>query len=83
LIVKVEQVRTPARIVMAAFMTSSICLGSLTGLLALSQFWVLGAIMIWIAWGERWFAEQVPSDSFNRAGGKARAGGSHKAAYQD
>lgn len=56
LIVKVEQARTPARVVTAAFMTTSICIGSLTGLLSLSQFWVLGAIMMWIALGERWFA---------------------------
>lgn len=53
LIRNVESSPTPARVTLAAFATSSVCLGSLTGLLALSNFWILGGFVYYIARGER------------------------------
>ncbi|WP_167740378.1 O-antigen polymerase [Parasedimentitalea huanghaiensis] len=53
LVRKVEHSPTPARVTLAAFATSSVCLGSLTGLLALSNFWILGGFAFYISLGER------------------------------
>jgi oligosaccharide repeat unit polymerase len=53
LVRNVESSPTPARVTLAAFATSSVCLGSLTGLLALSNFWILGGFTYYIARGER------------------------------
>jgi len=58
---RVELARTPARVVVAAFATTSICLGSLMGLLSLMNFWVLGAIIVWVALAERWSYRAAPA----------------------
>lgn len=44
-----EAQRTPARVVVAAFATASASLGSLTGLLSISSFWVLGGALVFVA----------------------------------
>lgn len=53
LIRNVERSATPSRVVLAAFAASALSLGSLTGLLALSNFWILGGFMVFIMLGER------------------------------
>lgn len=50
---RVEISPTPARAIIAAFTASAICLGSLTGLLALSSFWVIGGFLVFISLGEK------------------------------
>ena len=52
LVGRFEIFRTPSRLIMAAFAASSLSLGSLTGLLSLSNFWVLGSFLLFITLGE-------------------------------
>ncbi len=53
LIRNAELAPTPARVLLAAFTASSLSLGSLTGLLSLSSFWVLGGFLVFITLGEK------------------------------
>lgn len=53
LIGRVNYMRSPARVAQAAFVSSAICLGSVTGLLSLSQFWIIGLLMFWVTEGEQ------------------------------
>lgn len=64
LVRRLETCPTPARVVLAAFVASSLCLGSLTRLLSLSVFWVLGGFLVCILLGERSHVRVVPKSEF-------------------
>lgn len=53
LVKRAERSPSPATVVVAAFAASSLALGSLTGLLSLSNFWILGAFLVFVAMGEK------------------------------